>query len=127
MKINHTNIHAKNIILHENALDGQKFKLEPEYFKTITKLEEGKYRLELSIEIKNKPEKPFPLDIIVDFETTYTFNEFKDDEELEHFLNVNAIQMIFPFMRAAINSVVSAAMLPPMVLPIIDVRQFKNR
>lgn len=127
MKINHTNIHAKNIILHDNGLDGQKFKLEPEFFKIITKLEEGKYQLELSIEIKNKIDKPFPLDIQIDFETIFTFKEYKNEDEIETFLNVNAIQMIFPFMRSAVNSVVSAAMLPPMVIPIIDVRQFKNR
>ena len=76
------------------------------------------------VEIKNTPSNPFPLDIQVEFETHFSFKEYESKEEIDTYLNVNAIQMIFPFMRSAINSVVSAAILPPLVLPIIDVRQF---
>ena len=124
MKINHTNIHAKRITLLDNCLSGDNFKILPKYYKKITDLGEDNYKLILIVEIKNTPSNPFPLDIQVEFETHFSFKEYESKEEIDTYLNVNAIQMIFPFMRSAINSVVSAAILPPLVLPIIDVRQF---
>lgn len=127
MKVNHTNIHAKNIYLHDNGLKNQNFKINPDYYRKITKLENGSYRLELFIEIKNTEENPFPIDLSVNFETTFSFTDYESEEEIKKFLKVNAIQMIFPFMRSAINSVVTSALMPPLVLPIIDVRQFKDK
>jgi|AntRauTorckE6833_2_1112554.scaffolds.fasta_scaffold61229_2 preprotein translocase subunit SecB len=127
MKINHTNIRAKNINLHDYGLKGHNFKINPKYYKKITKLENDSYRLELFIDIKNTKENPFPIDLSVDFETTFSFADYESDDEIKKFLNINAVQMIFPFMRSAINSVVSSALLPPLVLPIIDVRQFKEK
>lgn len=127
MKITNTNIHAKKITLHDHGLIGENFKINPEYYKKITKLENDSYKLELVIDILNSKENPFPLDIHIEFETIFTFEEYDSQQEIETFLNFNAIQMIFPFMRVAVNSVVSAAIMPPLVLPIIDVRQFKLR
>ena len=127
MKISQTSIHATKIILRNNEMNGQKYRLQPHFFKSIEKIEDGKYKLSLSVEIKNTEDSPFPLDIDIEFETVYTFKDYESDEELENYLNFGAIQMIFPYMRTAITSIVSAALLPPLVLPIIDVRQFKNR
>jgi len=127
MKINHTNIRARNIHLHDHDLKGQNFKINPKYYKKITKLENDTYKLELFIDIINTEDNPFPIDLSLDFETIFSFSEYQTEEEITNFLNINAIQMIFPFMRSAINSVVSAALMPPLVLPIIDVRQFKEK
>lgn len=124
MNISHTNIHATKITLLDNCLSGSNFKINPNYYKKITDLGNDSYKLLLIAEIINTQESPFPLDIHVEFETVYTFKEYESKKEIETFLNINAIQMIFPFMRSAINSVVSAAILPPLVLPIIDVRKF---
>lgn len=124
MKINHTNIHAKKITLLDNCLSGENFKILPNYYKKIIDLGDDKFKLTLIAEIKNTSTNPFPLDISVEFEVQFTLTEYTSREEIDTYLNINAIQMIFPFMRSAINSVVSAAILPPLVLPIIDVRQF---
>lgn len=124
MRISHTNIHAKKITLLDNCLSGDNFKISPKYYKEIHDLGEDKYKLTLIVEVKNTSTNPFPLDVYVEFETHFSFKEYESKEEISTYLNVNAIQMIFPFMRAAINSIVSAAVQPPLVLPIIDVRQF---
>jgi preprotein translocase subunit SecB len=127
MKINHTSIRAKNIYLHDHDLKGQNFKINPNYYKRITKQENNSFKLELFIEIKNTKDNPFPIDLTLDFETIFSFTDYESNEEINNFLNINAIQMIFPFMRSAINSIVSSALMPPLVLPIIDVRQFKDK
>ncbi len=126
VKISHTNIHAKKITLLDNCLTGDNFKIDPKYYKKITKLGDDSYKLLLIVEIINTKESPFPLDVHVEFETVFTIKECDSPKEIETFLNINAIQMIYPFMRSALNSVVSAAILPPLVLPIIDVRQFST-
>jgi preprotein translocase subunit SecB len=126
MKIKHTNIHAKKIVLRNHGLDGRKYQLNPQYYKSISKVGEDAYRLELSVHLVNTESNPFPIDLFVEFETVFSFSEYDSQKEIDGFLNRSAIQMIFPFMRAAIHGVVSAALLPPLVLPMIDVRQFKE-
>lgn len=125
MKINQTNIHATKITLHDNKLTGGNYKLNPKYYKDITKLNDNSYKLQLSIEILNSKENPFPLDITVEFETTFSFENIEPNDDIDTFLNVGAIQMVFPFMRSALNNIVTSALLPPLVLPLIDVRQFE--
>lgn len=40
------------------------------------------------------------------------------DFEINTFLNVKAIDIMFPYLRAAVSGVTAAAMLPPVMLPI---------
>lgn len=127
MKVNHKGIRAKNIYLRDHGLKGQKYKLSPGYYKQIVKNEDDSYCLRLFIEIKNTDENPFPMDISLEFETIFTFSEFESVDEIYNYLNLNAIQMIFPYMRTALTSIVTSALMPPLVLPIIDVRQFKDK
>ncbi|MBU1142725.1 MAG: protein-export chaperone SecB [Firmicutes bacterium] len=127
MIISHTNILATKLYLLDNGLKGTNFNINPQFFKKITKIDDGNYKIELSVSIKNTKTNPFPVEIEAIFETTFNFKEVENEQDVDTFLNVNAIQMIFPFMRAAINSLVSAALMPPLVLPIIDVRQFNTK
>lgn len=127
MKISHTNIYATKITLLNHGLKSTNYKINPQFFKNISQFDDNKYKLELTVSILNTEETPFPMDIEVDFETTFSFTEVENKQEIDSFLNTNAIQMIFPFMRSAINSVVTAAIMPPLVLPIIDVRQFVEK
>lgn len=124
MKISHTNILATKLCLLDQNLKRTNFNINPEYFKKITKIDDNNYKIELTVNIKNTKNNPFPVEVEAVFETMFNFQEVENEQDIDTFLNVNAIQMVFPFMRAAINSLVSAALMPPLILPIIDVRQF---
>ena len=41
------------------------------------------------------------------------------DFEINTFLNIKAIDIMFPYLRAAVSGVTASAMLPPVMLPII--------
>lgn len=93
------------------------------YFKHVDKIVDDTYLLTLVIELKNTKDNPFPVDLVVEFESMFKFKDYKDEEEIMNFLNITAIQMVFPIMRASVNSLITSALLPPLVLPLIpDVR-----
>ncbi len=127
MKIKNTMLQADKISLHNTGVLGSNFKVNPIYEKEILKDSEGVYILKLFVTLHNTLENPFPIDLNISFTSKFEFEEVKSENEISSYLNINAIQMIFPFMRAAITSVFSAALLPPLVLPIIDVRDFKAK
>ncbi len=126
MNIKQYSIRAKNISLINHNIDTKTFQIKPEYLKRITKIEGDTYKLDLVIKIVNSKENPFPLDIVTEFEAIYCFSEETKEEEIINFLNIGAIQMVFPFMRSAVNNVITSALLPPLVIPIVDVRNFKE-
>ncbi|HPG42199.1 MAG TPA: protein-export chaperone SecB [Acholeplasmataceae bacterium] len=127
MKIKNTMIQADRIILHNTGILGDNFKLNPSYEKEIYKDQVNAYILKLFVAIKNTDENPFPVSLEVCFTSRFEFEDAKDENEIMTYLNINAIQMVFPYIRAGITNVFSAALLPPLVLPIIDVRNFKDR
>lgn len=74
----------------------------------------------------NTKEHPFPIDLSIEFESNYHFTPDYTKEAIANLMNISAVQMVFPFIRSAVNSVVTSALLPPLVLPIIDVRIFNE-
>ena len=127
MNIKQSNLIATKLNLQKNNIEGSNFNVNPHFYKKINKIEENTYQLILSLEIKNTTKNPFPIDISVDFETVFTITECDSEQEIIDFLNINAIQMIFPYMRNAVTSLTAASLMTPLVLPIIDVRQFKEK
>ena len=127
MKIKNTMLQADKISLHNTGVLGSNFKVNPIYEKEILKDSDSVYLLKLYVNFHNTVENPFPVELNISFISRFEFEEVKSENEITSYLNINAIQMIFPFMRAAITSVFSAALLPPLVLPIIDVRDFKAK
>lgn len=127
MKIKNTMLRADKISLHNTGVLGANFKVNPIYEKEIIKNSESMYLLKLYVNFHNTVETPFPVDLNISFISRFEFEDVKDEKEIMTYLNINAIQMIFPFMRSAITSIFSAALLPPLVLPIIDVRDFKSK
>jgi len=125
MKITHTNVRATKITLRDNGLEKSNFKINPQFYKKIVGVTDSTYKVTLIVKIENTEEFPFPVDLEVVFEAQFKIQECTE-QETNNFLNIGAIQMIFPFIRASINSVVTAALMPPLVLPIIDVRQFQD-
>ncbi|NMA05538.1 MAG: protein-export chaperone SecB [Acholeplasmataceae bacterium] len=127
MRYRHTDILAKKLLLYDNGLLGEDFKIVPKYYKKITKIESDTYVVEVELKLQNTAENAFPLDINVIYESTFFVSEYHSEDELKDFLNVGAIQIIFPFIRSALNSLTGAALLPPIILPFVDVRTFKEK
>jgi preprotein translocase subunit SecB len=113
--------------LHDNNLTGTNYKISPVYYKRINQITENSYTFELELKIENTEENPFPININIAYETTFSFKNFQSEKEIKDFLNIAAVQLIFPFIRTALNSLLSAAILPPIILPPVDVKMFKEK
>ena len=71
--------------------------------------------------------KPFYLRIVILGSFTYETN--MDGKELENLLTINALAIIFPYLRAAISTItVNCGGIPPIVLPTFNIAEFiKNK
>ena len=125
MNITKTTFKTEKICIQSHFITGN-FKVNPDFKKQITKINNNEYETKLFVTIKNTVDNPFPVDIEVIFSGIFTFDQIETEEEVETFLNNGAIQILFPFVRTIISSSTASALMQPLVLPIIDIRAFKN-
>ncbi|MBN3489953.1 protein-export chaperone SecB [Acholeplasma equirhinis] len=124
MKIRTTLIQADKLILHDNHISGENFNFQPIYEKEIYKESDNAYLLKVNVRIESTRENPFPINVDVSFNAKFEFEEVEDQSLIANYLNIGAIQMMFPYIRSAITNLTTAALLPPLILPVVDVRTF---
>lgn len=126
MKVTNQIIKVNRIILHNLDLIGKDYQINPLYEKRIKKIDNETYSIELTVRLSHMDNHPFPVNFETSFYAQFHFDDFPDDKSIINYLNVNAVQFVFPLMRSSINNVFTAALLPPLILPVIDVRVFKE-
>ena len=110
---------VNEIRLKNHELAEGSFNLEPKITRNIVKMENDNYSVEISFSITNTEEKAFPIDLFVSMTGSFDLQTFSQEQK-EDFLNIQAIQIIFPYMRNIISTITTASLMPPLVLPIID-------
>ncbi len=110
---------TKEISIKNNNLPDGEFVMNTQFKRDIGATVDGKYFTELSITIANTEENPFPIDLHVCLAGIFDL-EGKDPEYIDTFLKINAVQIIFPYLRTMVSNITSSAMMPPIVLPIIN-------
>lgn len=102
------------------------FQVKPIFAKKINKINEFQYEVSVKCEIKDSQDNPFPFDatVVISLETIFGKDIKISDEELNYYLNVTSIQILFPYLRSTLTSLTSAGMVNPLVLPIINVDAF---
>ncbi len=68
-----------------------------------------------------KEEKPFHLE--VQMTGVFEFQTELEGEELNNILRQQAINILFPYLRALISNITGNTGLPPIILPLINVNQ----
>ena len=109
----------KEAYVKNNFLQGT-FSLKPVLNVAIEK-NGDKYTLLMKVEINNTNENPFPIDMKVVLSGTFEFLD-ANDEEIDHFMKKEAIQMMYPYLRSYVTNLSASSMISPIILPIIDVR-----
>ena len=124
--INHQFIVKELSFVRKDKKDGN-FTLKPKFGKRIVKIDDTTYEVGLRVDFIDTPEEPFPFNLTVVTALLVSFpdNTFSD-ETLKEFLNVNCIQILFPYLRTLVTNMTSSAMVKPIVLPIVDVREFEE-
>lgn len=111
---------TKEISLKNNALPDGEFVINPTFTRNVGQMEDGRSFTELSVDFENTDTHPFPLDIHVTIVGIFTMDNIKENDR-DRFLRINAVQILFPYLRNIITNVTANSFLPPIVLPVIDV------
>ena len=111
-------IMTNEISLKNNNLQDGTFQFAPTFTRTIWK-EGGFGCTRLVTIIKNTEEKPFPIDITVDVTARINLAEVPE-EKVDQFLEINAVQILLPYVRTMITNTTTSALMAPIILPILD-------
>jgi preprotein translocase subunit SecB len=124
-KLVKTSFITKELSIKNNFFSQGKF--IPKLTRRTGKLSENSYYTDLVLKIEDTKENPFPVNVLIDFRGVFDFKNIEDKEEIESFLKIQAVHIMYPYLRSILTSLTNAAMMPPLVLPIIDASQiFKD-
>lgn len=107
-------------LVHNKLPIGQ-YDVTPIFKKNITKIDDENFDVKLMFTLRKEEDKitPFDLELIIVGE--YELKSYSE-EELNAFLNVNAIQILFPYLRSMLSSAMASLMINPIIIPVMDVR-----
>lgn len=86
---------------------------------------DNNYGVEMSVIFKDQKDSRFPVDLCVTITGIFDI-ENGNEKEIRDFLKIQGVQMVYPYLRAMVSNIFTAALLPPVVLPIIDAYKFKE-
>lgn len=113
---------TNEISMKVNDIPDGEFKIIPKFTRSVGMLSETTGYMELVTEIMNTPDNPFPVDIKVSITAVFDMDNFPK-EQYDSFLKLNAVQIVFPYVRNIISNITTSAMIPPIILPIVDVKK----
>lgn len=114
-------IQTNEVSIKNNSLPDGNYTVNPVFTRKTGFEDKDTAFTELSVEIINSEENPFPVDIRASV-TGFFKNIRIPAEQEEDFLKYNAVHILFPYLRTIISTITTACMLPPIILPIIDVK-----
>lgn len=125
MRVLNTAIQTKKISITNHNIKGN-FKMNPIYTKQIIKESDRVYTLILMFSVLSSQTHPFPIDLTAHLAATFTFSEDSTEIQMENFLQLPAVQIIYPHLRSLISSITASAYLQPLLLPLINPNLFVN-
>lgn len=111
---------TKEVTIKNHILAGKEFIVNPLFYKRTGKSDDS-YFTELKVEILNREESPFPIDLSLTIMGIFKFVGELDQCDIEKFLNLQAVQILFPYLRTMVTNLTSSILMAPLILPIIDV------
>lgn len=116
------NIELKNYMMTEGN-----FSAQPELTKRTGKVEgcENRYTVELSIKFTNTKERPFPIDLFVKITGVFEF-ESDNEDEVKQFLKLQAVQLLFPYLRTMVSNITSTALMNSLLIPLINITEIEE-
>ncbi len=123
-KLKCMNISVEKIDMLNNHLYGNAFSLAPKIQRETGKISSDTYFTQLNLAIKSSDADPFPINLAVSIRANFIFEEISDEKEINSYLRKQGVHILFPYLRTLVTSISTTAMLPPIVLPIIDAFTF---
>ena len=111
-----------SFVLNENyALSDQHpISLKPVFTRTVKKIDQDNCEVSLRFIIQDSKECPAPFTMTAVVTGAFKLKDWekKDNNDL---INMNAVAIMFPFLRALIATITSNANIPAVVLPVFNV------
>ena len=112
-------------IIFNNYLKNGNFQFKPEISAGVIKLADNEWETSVNVKVLNKEETPFPFDLDVVVSLVTKFNgQMPGKDELIQYLKFGSLNILFPYVRSVVTNVSSAAMVAPLLLPLMDLNQF---
>lgn len=126
-KIKKMTIITNEISLTSNNLPNGNFQVKPYITRRFGKIQEkgNEYGVEMQVVFKDEPENRFPINLTIRITGLFEI-EGDDVKEINNFLKIQGVQIIFPYLRSMVSNITSSALLPPIILPIINPYDFKD-
>ena len=115
-------LHVDEISFKNNNIASGTFNVSPAITRSTGVNESGKYNTKVVVEILNSSDTPFPVDIRVSMTGLFDLNDIPEDKRID-FLSYTGFDVIYPYIRSTITSLSTNAMLPPIIIPIVDAHQ----
>lgn len=113
---------TNEISIRNNQLPPGEFKFNPTFTRNISRIDETHAATELRMDAVNTEDNPFPVDITVSISGVFDISAL-EEKDVEFFLKYQAVQILFPYVRNAVSSLTSTALMPPIILPVINAQQ----
>ncbi len=113
---------TNKVSLVNNKLPKGNFTIDPKLHRSIETIDESHSGVTFVLEIKSTPENPFPIDLLISVTGVFDISNIKEND-VEDFLKIQSCQIIFPHIRTILATLTSSSLMPPILLPIIDVRK----
>lgn len=106
--------------------EGDNFRINPKFSRQVLRLSENEYEVGLRVTIQDEQDNPFPFNVFVEISLITQFDDVTklNEEELKEYLNITCLQILIPYMRSVVTNLTSAALVTPLILPVINVYQF---
>ncbi len=119
-KIARTTFATDELSIKNNKIQMGNFKLIPNLKREIGKIKDMVYFCRLVLDVKDTPENRFPVDVHIVFVGIFEFKEMSSENEVYSFLKKDAVHSMYPYLRSMLTSLSVTALLPPILLPIVD-------
>ncbi|MCM1305871.1 MAG: protein-export chaperone SecB [Bacteroides sp.] len=118
--INIKEMEIHNASFKVNHIEGESFNIPAQFGRSIDHINDGRYLLTLTINVKNEKDKPFPFDLECAINAYFECDNNETEDEAKKYIAEEGTAIVFPYLRSYISTLTSASMIPPLVLPIID-------
>jgi preprotein translocase subunit SecB len=96
------------------------FQLNHKLTRHTGKLSDQVYYTELRFEVQDHADTVYPINIVVHMRGIFEFHVAETEDAIETFLKKDAVTFLYPYLRATITQMTTLAMIPPIVIPILD-------
>ena len=127
-KVNKMDIKVMKLNFERQETQGKKFNLKPVVSGGLGKVG-TRYFTEVSVKIqdnKSSENGRFPFNLEATLRAVFDISDVDDEKKVHAFLMKQGVHVLYPYVRAAVSSLTSSAMVSPVTLPIIDAARFAS-